>query len=51
MIKKLLNLDYEKRIDFMERNCVNGKECINKNNQKCVDCWDKKFNEEFNKVM
>ena len=51
MIKKLLSLDYEKRIEFMEENCVNGNSCVNKSSQKCVDCWDKKFNEEFNKVM
>ena len=38
MIKKLLSLDYEKRIEFMEKNCVNGNGCgITRILRRCSD--------------
>lgn len=52
MINKLLNLPYEKRIEFMERECVKGTpKCKNFIPEKCVACWEQVFEKEFNKCL
>ena len=52
MINELLNLPYEKRIEFMERECVKGTpKCKNFIPEKCVACWEQVFEKEFNKCL
>ena len=52
MIKKLLSLPYEERINLIENECVKGKEkCSNCIVEKCISCWEKELDNEFNKCF
>lgn len=48
MVKQILQVPYEKRIEIMEKKCPKSevKICTNYTNEECIDCWERAIERE-----